>query len=102
MGENGCQRWQYDKEKEEEKGHTALEERVLLDLLGTVGTQSIFGITTQQSCDEIPCILPHLIWELERIIQDLPIHLGCILYTFCVNSPSSHTTQRGKTVENGC
>ena len=57
-----------------EKGRTALEERVLLDLFGTVGTQSVFRVTAQQSCDEIPRILPHLIWELEWIIQDLPIH----------------------------
>ena len=105
-GENGCQLTRFlgdktiggGKEKENEKGHTALEERVLLDLLGTVGPQSIFGVTTQQSRDEIPCILPHLIWELEWIIQDLPIHLGRVLYTFRVSSPSSHTTQTGKTV----
>jgi len=74
-----------------EKGRTALEERVLLNLLGTVGTQSVLGVTTQQSCDEISCILPHLIRELERIIQDLPIHLRCVLYTLRINSPSSHT-----------
>jgi hypothetical protein len=41
-----------------EKEHTTLEERVLLDLLGTVGTQSALRVTTQQPCDEIPCILP--------------------------------------------
>ena len=89
------------KEKEKETGRTALEERVFLDLPGTVGTQSVFGVTTQQSCDEIPCILLHLTWELERIIQDLPIHFGRILYTFRVNSSSSHTTKKGMTVERG-
>ena len=83
------------------KGRTALEERMLLDLLGTVGTQSVFGVTAQQSCDEIPCVLPHLIWKLERIIQDLPIHFGRVLYTLRINSTSSHTTKRGKTIENG-
>jgi hypothetical protein len=73
-------------------GHTAFEERVLLDLLGTIGTQSVLGGTTQQPCDEIPCILPHLIQELERIIQDLiPIHLRRVLYTLRVNILSSHT-----------
>lgn len=91
--------WQCGKEKE--KRHTALEERVLLDLLGTIGAQSVLGVTTQQPCDEIPCILPHFIRELEWIIQDLPIHLRRVLYTFRVNGSSSHTTARGKTVEKG-
>ena len=59
---------------------TALEERVLLDLLGTVGSQPALRVTAQQPCDEIPCILPHLIGELKWIIQDLPVHLGRILY----------------------
>ena len=66
--------------KEKEKGRTALEERVLLNLLGTVGAQSVLGVTTQQPCDEIPCIFAHFLRELEWIVQYLPVHLRGILY----------------------
>jgi hypothetical protein len=58
---------------------------MFLHLLGIVGTQSVLRVMTQQSRDEVPRALPHLIRELEPIIQGFPVHLRGILYIVLVS-----------------
>ena len=60
---------------------------MFLDLTGTVGSQPALRVTAQEPCDEIPRVFPHLIRELEWIIQDLPVHLGRVL---CNSALISH------------